>query len=327
MPGMKPTSLAVSFVIGLALALAASAEEKVIRIGIIGCDTSHVPAFTKEFNDPKASGDMAGFRVVAAFPGGSPDFELSISRVGGYRKTLEEEYGVKMMGSPAEVAGAADLLVLGSCDGRVHRKQFEETVGFHRPTFIDKPIATSSADAKAIFDLAARENVPVMSCSALRYAENLVKAIKEGEGPVVGVDVFGPMGEEKTQPGLFWYGIYCVEVIERVMGVGCKEVRATTNKEGDLISFVYGDGRMASMRGMRAGHHKFGAVIHREKGYQFVDISGGKRSYYAGMLDAIMASLPMRRSDIKPEETMEVVGMIEAANESRGTGEMVKVRG
>ncbi len=296
-----------------------------VRIGLVGLDTSHSVAFTKCFNKAGDAEHVAGGTVVAAFPGGSPDFDLSISRVAGYRKTLEEEYGVKMMGSPAEVAGVVDLLVLGSCDGRVHRKQFEETVGFHRPTFIDKPIATSSADAKAIFDLAARENVPVMSCSALRYAENLTKAMKEGEGPVLGVDVFGPMAEQETQPGLFWYGVHCVEVIERVMGVGCKEVHATKNKEGDLISFVYGDGRMASMRGMRVGHHKFGAAIHREKGFQFVDISGGKRSYYAGMLDAMMATLPMRKSDIKAEETLEVVRMIEAANEARATGKVVRV--
>src|ERR1700689_1836354 len=52
-----------------------------IRIGIIGLDTSHVIAFTKIFNDPKAEGDLVGMRGVAAFPGGSPDIESSRTRI------------------------------------------------------------------------------------------------------------------------------------------------------------------------------------------------------------------------------------------------------
>jgi predicted dehydrogenase len=296
-----------------------------LRIGLVGLDTSHSVAFTKCFNKTGDPEHVPGGRVVAGFPGGSADFELSAGRVAGFTKKLQEEYDVKIMGSPAEVAGACDLLVLGSCDGRVHRRHFEETVGYHRPTFIDKPVAVSSADAKAIFDLAAKENVPVMSCSALRYAENLVKALEGGEGPVLGFDTFGPMAEEPTQPGLFWYGVHQVEMVQRAMGNGCAEVRATRNDDGDLITCLYADGRMASMRGLRKGHHKFGAVIHREKGFQFVDVSGGKRSYYAGMLDAMMATLPARKTDVRPEETMEIIKIIEAANESRKSGKPVPV--
>ena len=64
---MKYLWLASLSAVTILLGPAASAAD--LRIGIIGCDTSHVPAFTKAFNDPKATGDLAGFRVVAAFPG------------------------------------------------------------------------------------------------------------------------------------------------------------------------------------------------------------------------------------------------------------------
>src|SRR5436305_11309002 len=74
----------------LGMALSAGAENKPIRIGIIGCDTSHVPAFTKLFNDPKADGDLAGFRVVAAYPGGSPDVASSRDRVKGFTEELRK---------------------------------------------------------------------------------------------------------------------------------------------------------------------------------------------------------------------------------------------
>ena len=49
-----------------------------LRVGLIGLDTSHVPAFTKRLNDAKDPEHVPGAHVVAGFPGASKDFHLSI---------------------------------------------------------------------------------------------------------------------------------------------------------------------------------------------------------------------------------------------------------
>src|SRR5437667_6070204 len=67
-----------------------------LRIGIIGCDTSHVVEFTEVLNNPKAKGHVPGGKVVAAFKGGSQDINSSASRVEGYTQKLQEKYGVKV---------------------------------------------------------------------------------------------------------------------------------------------------------------------------------------------------------------------------------------
>ena len=54
-----------------------------LRIGIIGCDTSHVIAFTEILNNPSAKDHVDGGKVVAAFKGGSPDVSSSATRVEG----------------------------------------------------------------------------------------------------------------------------------------------------------------------------------------------------------------------------------------------------
>jgi hypothetical protein len=114
-------------------------------------------------------------------------------------------------------------------------------------------------------------------------------------------------------------------MVNRVMGDGCKEVKATTTEHQDLITATWGDGRIASIRGLRGAHHKFGLTIQRKQGFQFVDAAAGKRSWYASMLEAIMRSLPKGKSDIAPKDTLEVIRFIEAANESRKTGQGVKL--
>ncbi len=297
-----------------------------LKIGLVGLDTSHCVAFTKCLNDPKNPEHVAGGKVVCAFPAGSPDFEMSISRVPGYTKQLRDDFSVKIMDSPESVAESCDLLMLISCDGRVHKDHFQRTVKFKRPTFIDKPFTTSSADAIEIFRLADEAGVPVMSCSALRYAHGIDEALSDtSKGAIIGCDAFGPMAEQHTQPGLFWYGVHAIEMIETVMGPGCKEVHATKNKDGEIIACTWSDGRLASIRGLRKGHSQFGATIHREKGFQFTDGSPAKRSYYAGMLEAVMRSLPNGKSAVPKEQTLEIVRIIEAANESRVSGKAVSV--
>src|SRR5438093_13104325 len=88
-----------------------------LRVGIIGCDTSHVPEFTEILNDPQAKGHVAGAKVIAAFKGGSKDIESSWSRVEGYTKTLREKYGVRIYESIEELCLNVDAVLLEVVDG------------------------------------------------------------------------------------------------------------------------------------------------------------------------------------------------------------------
>ena len=86
--------------------------ETTLRLGMIGLDTSHAKAFTKLLNDPADAHHVPGGRVVAAYPGGSADFPLSIERVGGFTQELREHYGVSILETPEAVAEAVDALLI-----------------------------------------------------------------------------------------------------------------------------------------------------------------------------------------------------------------------
>ena len=83
---LLPCLLAVCAMLVDAPAAPGQGSAPPLKVGIIGLDTSHVVAFTKLLNNPKAKGDLAGVRVVAAFPGGSPDIPSSRDRVAGLHR-------------------------------------------------------------------------------------------------------------------------------------------------------------------------------------------------------------------------------------------------
>lgn len=298
-----------------------------LRIGMIGLDTSHVTAFAKLLNDATDPHHVPGGRVVVAYPGGSKDFDLSWNRVENFTKELREKWGIQVVDSPEAVAQNCDMVLLESVDGRVHLEQFRRIAPFKKPTFIDKPLAVCSADAREIFRLALESGTTVMTSSSLRYADNLIASLKrpaaEAGGAVVGCEAFGPMSIQPTQPGLYWYGIHTVEVISAVMGPGCRQVSAVSNNDFDIVTGLWADGRMAVLRGHRKGHSKFGVTIHREQSFEILDLYANARPLYAAMLEAIMANLPKGTTPIPAAHSIEIIRFIEAANESRATGKTV----
>jgi predicted dehydrogenase len=297
-----------------------------IIIGMIGLDTSHSTAFTKLLNDSNDEYHVPGGKVTYAFPGGSPDFEMSYSRLDRFTAILRDEYAVQLLGSPAEVAERSDAILLTSVDGRVHLEQFRQIVAYGKPVFIDKPFALSTEEAKEMMQLAVAYQVPMMSSSSLRYAQGLIDALTdETDDVIIGADCYGPVELQPTQPGLFWYGIHATEMLYRILGKGCVEVTATTNESHELVVGVWADGRIGTIRGNRLGNKTNGAIIHRTKQSQFIDCNKHPKPKYAGLVEAALAMFQSGAPSIDPEETVEIIRFLEAANESRTTGNTVRL--
>ncbi|GGG19521.1 Gfo/Idh/MocA family protein [Paenibacillus abyssi] len=289
-----------------------------LRIGIIGTDTSHAAAFTRLLNDPSDPHHVPGGKVIAAFPGGSPDFPLSINRVEAYMEKLRSEYGVQATESPEDVAAQCDAILLEAADGRVHLELFKRIASYGKPVFIDKPLALTTRDAGEMLTIAAEQGIPVMSCSALRYAEQLTAVLEQnGRTGILGTDVYGPMSVEPTQGHYFWYGIHSVEMLYAVMGPGCVELTAVSNDNHDLITAVWEDGRIATVRGSRAGNPRFGAFIHREHETAVVDIGAGTTPFYASLLQQVMSFFRKCQPPLDWSETLEIISFLQAAEKSR----------
>src|SRR5260370_27679232 len=89
-----------------------------LRAGMIGLDTSHVPAFAKIFNRPNATGDIACVRISAGYPGGT-DLPASHDRVGKFTAEVRG-MGIEIIDSVPKLLEKVDGVLLGSGDGGVN---------------------------------------------------------------------------------------------------------------------------------------------------------------------------------------------------------------
>ena len=298
----------------LSFAFAALAVGENLRIGIIGLDTSHVTAFTKIINDPKAEGPLAKARVVAAFKGGSLDVPSSADRIDKFTKTLTENYGLKLYSTIAELCKNVDAIMLESVDGRPKVRQISPVIDAGLPVFIDKPMAGSLADAIFIFEYAKKKGVPVFSSSSLRYGK-LTQAARNGAlGAITHAETFSPASLEVHHPDLFWYGVHGCESLFTVMGRGCESVVSRTTDDGKIeVVGTWKGGRTGIFREGKGG---YGGYAKGTKGEGEV----GKYDGYAPLVVEAVKMFLTGKVPVDSHETIEMFAFMEAADESKRRG-------
>lgn len=288
---------------------AAAAEPKVLRAGIIGLDTSHAIAFTKTLNAEKPNPAVAGCRMVAVYPKGSPDIESSVKRVPGYIEEMKK-LNVEIVDSIEELLKRVDVVFLETNDGRPHYEQLLPVLQTGKPCFIDKPIAASLSDAVAIFEAARKYKVPVFSSSSLRFGKNSL-AVRSGSlGKVTACETTSPASLEPTHPDLFWYGIHGVESLFTVMGTGCQTV--TRGKTADGLIEVKGE-----WSGNRAGTFREGKGYAGTATGETGTAPVGSYDGYDPLVFEIIRFFRSGQPPVSEQETLEIYAFMEAADESK----------
>lgn len=302
-----------SLLTGLGILFGFCAAGAEVRIGIIGCDTSHATEFTKIINDPARAGHVPGGRVVAAFKGGSPDVAYSAAHLEKYSRELRGAQGVVFYDSIEQLCANVDAVLLESVDGRVHLDQVRPVLRARRPVFIDKPMAASLKDVVEIFRLAREVNVPAWSSSSLRFGK-VTSAVRNGSiGRVAVAEVSGPCEQEPHHPELYWYGIHGVESLFAVLGRGCDSVTRTIGTNGQLeVLGNWSAGRLGVLRAAEV----FRGVVRGERGEAEI----GQFDGYAPLVAEIIEFFRTGNAPVKPEETIEIFAFLEAAAESKRSG-------
>jgi hypothetical protein len=295
---------------------AATAFAADIRVGIIGTDTSHVPAFTKMLNGDAAAADhIAGARVVAAYKGISKDIPDSFNRVDRFADEIQKQYGVEIVPDIATLLTKVDAVMIESVDARPHLAYAKQVIAAKKPLWIDKPLASTLEDAREIARLAKAAGVPWFSASSLRWSPIAAKKYPDATS----ILTWGPGPfEEHHYLELAWYAIHPIEMLFTMMGPGVESVSRTSGKDVDEIVGKWKDGRIGTVRAMRP-YGDYGAVVTRSKASEVIHPPGGGGNYRPLVVE-IIKFFQTGKPAVPNEETLEIFAFMDAAQKSKEQG-------
>jgi predicted dehydrogenase len=290
-----------------------------LRVGIIGLDISHCIEFTKILNDPTTGDKYCGYRVVAAYPKGSLDIKSSVERIAGYTEQMKM-MGIEIVDSIESLLEKVDVVLLETNDGRRHLEQAIPVLKAGKRLFIDKPMTASLTDAIKLFEIAKHYNVSIFSSSSCRFIEDMDEIKKGTLGKVLGAEAHSPATFETTHPDLFWYGIHGVEILYSVMGTGCKSVIRVSTADTDLVVGIWKNGRIGTFRGSRSGKRGCGAEVYCDEGIKSIGFTDSFQPSYKALMKEVTAYFKTGNLPVQPEETLEILTFMEAADESKKRG-------
>ncbi|MGW3495991.1 Gfo/Idh/MocA family protein [Streptomyces sp. NPDC001020] len=176
-----------------------------VRIAIVGTENSHAEEILRHLNVKRLSQRVQ----VVALVGDHDERNRELAAMGG---------DLPVVPTSAELIHSVDALIVTNRDGAAHRAEAVPFLQAGKPVWVDKPLAASTEDAKAIIEAAGRSGAPMTSYSAVRWvpdAERLETAAT-GIGEIQAVTVTGPADPDSEHSGIFFYGIHAADLAQRL---------------------------------------------------------------------------------------------------------------
>jgi predicted dehydrogenase len=327
--------------LGMIFLAATTQAAEPVRVGILGFDNYQAVEYVQFFNNPKAEGDLAGLRVVAAYGVTSPDYPESAALTERWQKQMLSAYQnptdpkdavppVELVGSIDELLKRCDAVMIWSLDGRQHLPQATAVLKAGKRLFIGRPLASSPADAVAIMKLAAETKVPCWSTSQHRYSPGFFGMRNHLEvGRVLGCDVYGGYDLKAAEADKFTRALHSIETMYTIMGPGCVKVSCNSTPATESITAVWGDGRVATYRGIKEGAVKYSATVFGDQGVSTAGIYGhgvpvkgivptdDKYMGYGGLAIELAKFFKTGQPPVTAAETLEIFALLQAAEESK----------
>ncbi|GAA0924366.1 Gfo/Idh/MocA family oxidoreductase [Nonomuraea longicatena] len=195
-----------------------------MRIAIVGPDNTHADHAVRHFNAEQALGDAR----VTALCGGDAE--------------RAERLGIAWTAArPEELIGHIDAAIVMDRDGALHRRHAEPLLKAGIPVLVDKPLATTVADAEAILAAASAGGAAVTSFSALRWTVDGLRPRLAGLGEPRAVTATGPVQRTSPYGGVGFYGIHPVEMALHLLPVPSAEPVVSVLPGAVLVTLTAGD--------------------------------------------------------------------------------------
>jgi len=281
-----------------------------LSIGLLGSDSSHAERFAELLNCPDHPNYIADAdaQIVAIWGQDAERTEKAAAH--GKIPTIVAE--------PTDMLGQVDAVLCITRHGGRHLDLVRPYLEAGVPVFVDKPLATEAADARAIVALAEKHGTPFTSYSTVRFSADTQAFLQAANGlGGVRVGVYsGPATRRNIYGGVIFYAIHSIELMLMIQGTGIEWVQAVEGPAADdagngnmTAICAWPDGATATLELTVDAHYGFNAMVLGREGFHAANLNIGD-CYRQGMLRI----LPLLRgeSGAKSDEAVPVAQMIEA---------------
>lgn len=207
-----------------------------LRMGIIGAENSHTAAIAKTINVDKK---VRGIQVTHLW-GETRAFAKAAAEAGAIPTIVK---------NPLDMLGEIDGIMVDHRDGKYHLAAVTPFIKAGIPCFVDKPMSTSTAEAKRFLALRRKHKVAVTTFSSVPRQE-CVKSIQQTLkklGPLKSVHLCGPGSHRSKYSGIFFYGIHVVDLMVELLGCRVQAVQAAVNGDACTMLCHYPDSLTATL--------------------------------------------------------------------------------
>lgn len=284
-----------------------------ITIGMIGADSTHTESYTKLVNLPGAP--LYGLAQVVKLWGED--------RAQAQEKASQYQIP-QVTATPDEAIRGVDLVMICNRYGDDHTAPARTAIAAGLPTFVDKPFANDFADVQALVALAAENGTPLMSCSAVRYAvEVLALEPRLAEfGPLSLAVTSGPAAGDFPNPRArhpFFYGIHPVELLHTLLGPGAEAVSTQRSARCDVGLVHYADGRQGVINLLQKSPSLYHGAVYGENDWAGIDIRNWEQ-FYVGTLERAITMAETKSPPYPIEWAVEVMAILTALIRSAESG-------
>ncbi|MGB5050034.1 MAG: Gfo/Idh/MocA family oxidoreductase [Caldilineaceae bacterium] len=284
-----------------------------IKIGMIGADSTHTESYTKLVN--LTEGPLFGRAQVVKLWG--EDHTQAQEKASQYQIP-------QVTATPAEAMSGVDLVMICNRYGDDHTAPARLAIEAGLPTFVDKPFANDFDDVRALVNLAADKGTPLMSCSAVRYAvEVLALQPRLAEfGPLNLAVTSGPAAGDFPNPRArhpFFYGTHPVELLHTLLGPRAEAVSTRRTPRCDVGLVHYADGRQGVINLLQKSPSLYHGAVYGEQGWAEVDIRNWD-TFYVGTLERVIGMAETNTPPFPIDWAVEVIGILTALLRSAENG-------
>lgn len=220
----------------------------------------------------------------------------------------------------ASLLGSVDALIVTNRDGGLHAQYAIPFLEAGVPVWVDKPLACSTEDAQLIIDAATKAGAPLTSYSPLRWVQavdDLVRA-KAEIGELQALTVIGPADPDSAYGGIFFYGIHCADIAQRIVPGEPTDIRVTQVRDSVITRYRcdYTDVTLQLVKPDDHGQAPFHCTLTGRHGVASTDIALGP-GYVVPGIETFLGMLDSGKPPVPYEEILRAVAVIEATNQAK----------